>query len=166
MTMSNFINANINTSELSRKEEVSYRAQILSSEVGGGEGAPSFTITGSCDLLEASKQKPLAQRPRLPMPSQSLAKKVPEAFSEGLKVEHNYHDHANDPDGEYTGIDQVIHNGNGSGKCVEQPFPVKLHYMLNELEKDGGDNIVGWQPHGRCFVVRNQKLFVEQILGK
>jgi HSF-type DNA-binding len=43
-------------------------------------------------------------------------------------------------------------------------FPVRLHYMLSELEKDGMDHIVSWQPHGRCFVVRDQAAFVEKIL--
>lgn len=48
----------------------------------------------------------------------------------------------------------------------EQHFPVKLHLMLSELEADKMANIVGWQPHGRCFVVRDQKLFVDIVLAR
>jgi hypothetical protein len=45
-------------------------------------------------------------------------------------------------------------------------FPEKLHYVLNEMEKDGLQHIASWQPHGRCFVVHDQELFTEQILPK
>jgi hypothetical protein len=47
---------------------------------------------------------------------------------------------------------------------VEQSFPVKLQFMLSEMEKDGLAHIVSWQPHGRCFVVHNQPVFVQSIL--
>jgi HSF-type DNA-binding len=43
-------------------------------------------------------------------------------------------------------------------------FPVKLHYMLGELKRDGLEHIVSWQPHGRCFIVHNQKEFEQKIL--
>ncbi|CAB9496764.1 shock factor protein [Seminavis robusta] len=78
------------------------------------------------------------------------------------KVVHNYHDHASDPDGDYA-AQQLVQQRGGPG--VEQSFPMKLHYLLNDLEQDGLSHIVSWQPHGRCFVVHNQKAFVDQILG-
>lgn len=40
---------------------------------------------------------------------------------------------------------------------VEHKFPVKLHYMLEDVEKDGLDLIIAWQPHGRCFIVHDPK---------
>jgi hypothetical protein len=43
-------------------------------------------------------------------------------------------------------------------------FPAQLHFVLSELEADGMSDICGYQPHGRCFVVRKPKEFVEQIL--
>ncbi len=46
----------------------------------------------------------------------------------------------------------------------EQNSPLKLHYMLSELEIDGMDNIVSWQPHGRRFLVHKQAQFIEQVL--
>lgn len=39
-------------------------------------------------------------------------------------------------------------------KNISEPnFPVKLHYMLSELEDDGLEHIASWQPHGRCILV-------------
>jgi hypothetical protein len=46
----------------------------------------------------------------------------------------------------------------------EHNFPVKLHFMLSELETDGMDDIVSWQPHGRSFLVHKQMPFVEKVL--
>jgi hypothetical protein len=43
-------------------------------------------------------------------------------------------------------------------------FPLKLHYMLNETEKEGLGHIVSWMPHGRCFGVHKPKDFVLSIL--
>jgi hypothetical protein len=87
------------------------------------------------------------------------------------KVVHNYHDYANavengaesPGDGDLLDMEEHMQSSilNQSG---EQNFPVKLHYMLNELEKDGMDNIVSWQPHGRCFLVHKQQQFVEEVL--
>jgi hypothetical protein len=34
-------------------------------------------------------------------------------------------------------------------------FPAKLHYMLSEMEKEGLEHIISWQPHGRCFIVHD-----------
>jgi hypothetical protein len=48
----------------------------------------------------------------------------------------------------------------------ESNFPEKLHYVLSEMEKDGLQHIASWQPHGRCFIVHDRKLFAEQILPK
>ena len=36
-----------------------------------------------------------------------------------------------------------------AGPGPDPPFPVKLHYVLGEAQKDGLDHIVSWQPHGR-----------------
>jgi hypothetical protein len=71
-------------------------------------------------------------------------------------VEHAYHDHANEV--------EIVAENSGESKAGEESFPYKLHYMLTELESDGMDDIVSWRPHGRCFLVHNQKAFVEQVL--
>jgi hypothetical protein len=86
------------------------------------------------------------------------------------KVVHNYHDYANEvekgegslEDPHHKQIEE--HTQSSSMNRGEQNFPVMLHYMLNELMKDGMDNVVSWQPHGRCFLVHKQQQFVDQVL--
>jgi hypothetical protein len=82
---------------------------------------------------------------------------------EETKVEHdekmgmqNYHDHANEAEKASGSIDEPNHG--------DSNFPVKLHFMLSELETDGMDDIISWQPHGRCFLVHKQLDFVEKVL--
>lgn len=73
-----------------------------------------------------------------------------------LIVTHNYHDHASLP------ADQFEHHHHARGG-VTTPFPLKLHYMLNATKAAGMEDIVSWQPHGRCFVVHKPKEFVELL---
>ena len=69
-----------------------------------------------------------------------------------------YHDYS--LEGESESLTILSKEKNGS----ESNFPVKLHYMLSDMEADGLDHIVSWQPHGRSFTVNNPKEFVEKIL--
>jgi hypothetical protein len=83
----------------------------------------------------------------------------------GGKVVHDYHDYAN----EFDKVDantkhQRYPEEHTQPSHGEENFPVKLHYMLTELETDGMDGIISWQPHGRCFIVHKQQQFVEQVL--
>jgi HSF-type DNA-binding len=71
-------------------------------------------------------------------------------------VLHDYHDHGDDID---NGSPDPIARGG-----VTTPFPLKLHDMLDEIERDGHADVVSWQPHGRCFVVRKPKEFVNHIM--
>jgi hypothetical protein len=85
------------------------------------------------------------------------------------KVVHNYHDYANEAEKAEESMGDLQqhteeHTQSSSTNRGEQNFPVKLHYMLNELEKDGMDDIVSWQPHGRSFLVHKQMQFVEKVL--
>jgi hypothetical protein len=83
------------------------------------------------------------------------------------KVVHNYHDYSTEEKANGTKIrtdKPAAEGGPESDVRAEQNFPVKLHYMLSELESDGMDEIVAWQPHGRCFVVYRKNKFVELIL--
>ena len=73
------------------------------------------------------------------------------------KVEHNYQDNADVTQKESEDANTAVH-------ASDRNFPVKLHFMLNELEADGLSHIVSWQPHGRCFLVHKQEAFVKQIL--
>lgn len=45
-------------------------------------------------------------------------------------------------------------------------FPVRLHQILTELERDGYAYVMGWQPHGRCFCIRQPKFLEEHLLAK
>jgi hypothetical protein len=71
-----------------------------------------------------------------------------------------YADYAKEPEAESLVLLAKVKNGTNS----EQNFPVKLHYMLSDMEADGLDHIVSWQPHGRCFIVHKPADFVAQIL--
>jgi hypothetical protein len=75
------------------------------------------------------------------------------------KVEHHYHDYAFEPD--ISPSDSSLCRFEGK---AEYSFPVKLHYALSELAKDGQECIVSWQSHGRCFLVHNQERFVKETL--
>lgn len=60
------------------------------------------------------------------------------------RVQHNYHDHASDSSGDYNNTLSAF------ASKTEQPFPAKLHFMLDDMEKDGQAHIISWAPHGRC----------------
>jgi hypothetical protein len=85
------------------------------------------------------------------------------------KVEHHYVDHANTaamPQAE-NAVGIGDHNAMSTttyAHSSDRTFPVTLHFLLNELKSDGLDHIISWQPHGRCFVVHKQTLFVETVL--
>ena len=43
-------------------------------------------------------------------------------------------------------------------------FASKLLRMLDSVEEDGFEHIIGWQPHGRCFVVRDHKRILDILI--
>lgn len=44
-------------------------------------------------------------------------------------------------------------------------FPSKLHRMLVDIDgRENEQKIVSWQPHGRCFLIKNQALFEQEIM--
>lgn len=53
------------------------------------------------------------------------------------------------------------HEGRASTKL---PFLLKLHEMLDDVEKTGNDHIVSWLPHGKAFRVHKPKAFVQKIV--
>jgi hypothetical protein len=71
-----------------------------------------------------------------------------------IVVQHHYHDHANEDD---SIEDRPARGG------VTTPFPIRLHKMLDKMEADGHGDVISWQPHGRCFVVRKPKEFKELL---
>ena len=48
---------------------------------------------------------------------------------------------------------------------TQESFPVKLHKVIDQIERDGLSSIMSWSPHGRAFKIHN-KLFVEEVMTK
>ncbi|CAB9509511.1 HSF-type DNA-binding [Seminavis robusta] len=48
-------------------------------------------------------------------------------------------------------------------------FPTKLHRMLVEIDDnpkyESMKELISWQPHGRCFIIRNEKKFIEKVMS-
>jgi hypothetical protein len=49
---------------------------------------------------------------------------------------------------------------------VTEPFPEKLHRMLNETEQEGHENVVSFFSHGRAFAVHDMDKFVKDIMPR
>jgi hypothetical protein len=43
-------------------------------------------------------------------------------------------------------------------------FPAKLHYVLEQLEKDGLSDVISWQPHGKAFLVKDARRLEIEVL--
>jgi len=71
-----------------------------------------------------------------------------------------YQDHAADTPS--TETCEVVPKRNHSR--VGGTFPVRLYDMIQQVESENLSHIVGWQPHGRSFKVRNQEKFVSILL--
>jgi HSF-type DNA-binding len=54
----------------------------------------------------------------------------------------------------------------GEVTAYEDLFPAKLHYLIELLEDDGISDVISWQPHGKAFLVKDQKKFVAEYLPK
>jgi hypothetical protein len=70
-------------------------------------------------------------------------------------VPHVYHDFSN--------VLDVLHVVRKKTGGVTQPFPEKLHTML---DNDDDPSTVSWLPHGRAFLVRKPAEFRTQIMPK
>eukprot|EP00557_Chaetoceros_sp_GSL56_P009662 CAMPEP_0176477208 /NCGR_PEP_ID=MMETSP0200_2-20121128/490_1 /TAXON_ID=947934 /ORGANISM="Chaetoceros sp., Strain GSL56" /LENGTH=327 /DNA_ID=CAMNT_0017872983 /DNA_START=280 /DNA_END=1263 /DNA_ORIENTATION=+ len=74
-------------------------------------------------------------------------------------VKHEYHDHAFD----YEENLKSKKHRRGPRGGVTTPFPVKLH---NLLEENLHGDVISWQPHGRCFILRKPKQFLAEVMPK
>lgn len=45
-------------------------------------------------------------------------------------------------------------------------FPGTLYFILLHSEENGTSHIISWQPHGRSFIIHDQKKMVNQVLPK
>ena len=78
-----------------------------------------------------------------------------------------YVDHSQDP----LAVKKPKEFGEVAQRGAARQFPTKLYEMLikassDESEGGGFEDCVSWQPHGRCFIVRNPKMFVANIMPK
>ena len=103
---------------------------------------------GNLTSKSRSKKSPLCKTPK-----KSLSGKTPGNRNRKL-VQHNYRDYS--------------HRFPGAGKtdrrAINETFPLKLHSVLMQIERDGLDSIFGWLPHGRSFKIHKEKEFKDIIL--
>lgn len=110
-------------------------------------------------------------------------------------VEHHYHDHSFDPVEDYVPEGLCLGSDSSTPQlsyCKSQksqqeemtssmaqrlgkprkrggvavPFPMKLHDLLENADKNGLINIVSWSPHGRCFAVHKSREFVASVMPR
>lgn len=117
--------------------------------------------TSSQTLPGAPLTLPLVTPPTLPQkdpppPPPPPAPASPPSPGKRRGIPHTYTDYSNEP------VSPSFVRKKTGG--VTKPFPEKLHEMLS-LEKDSQD-IVGWLPHGRAFIVRKPHQFTDSIMGK
>jgi hypothetical protein len=87
-----------------------------------------------------------------------------DAAKQTAAVVHCYHDYAPVMANEAETTDEAVYNDPKTK--LERNFPLKLHFVLAELTREGYADVAGWAPHGRCFVVHKPKDFEERILSK
>lgn len=80
---------------------------------------------------------------------------------ERLFVKHEYRDFSH----EVPMVGELSLVGpNALERTPNAPFPLKLHEILAQIEKNGHDHIMGWLPHGRSFKIHDHQEFVDIIL--
>jgi len=77
-------------------------------------------------------------------------------------VHHEYHDYSGLSGGPVL-LPPLPKKGKGG---VTSMFPTVLHYMLGDAEKLGFQDVISWQPHGRCFMVHQPKTFADSVMPK
>lgn len=52
----------------------------------------------------------------------------------------------------------------GTHNASEYTFPERLQYVLQEMAKDGYDDVACWLPHGRAFIIHKPEVFARDFL--
>jgi len=115
------------------------------------------TTRPSLSFSESSSTKQHRRRSSSRRPTGSTKKNSP---MDRPVVDHTYTDHYHDA--EVTAIMDNSAKKNSRGG-VTTPFPEKLHAMLSSGDLDV---VVGWQPHGRAFLIRDKDVFVNKVMPK
>lgn len=68
---------------------------------------------------------------------------------------------------------QATHRKKGSNSSkksplsdMKLPFPLKLHYLLDDAETQGFDNIISWTKDGDSFQIYEPELFMNEICSQ
>jgi len=109
--------------------------------------------SSQCDYQEKERPK----RRRKPQKPGKTAKQNERHF-----VVHDYHDHSCDTDEDDDSEQQEALQRRRGGVTIS--FPLKLHAVLDQVERDGLAHVISWQEHGRCFVIHKPKEFVEHVM--
>ena len=48
----------------------------------------------------------------------------------------------------------------------QDPFPVKLHKIIDRIESNGFSSIISWCPHGRAFKIHDNNLFEKEVMSR
>jgi HSF-type DNA-binding len=80
------------------------------------------------------------------------------------KVQHSYHDHANDEEEESSVQCHLLELS--LYRPADQNFTARLHRLLSNADKEGISHIISWQPHGRSFLVHNKQQFEQQVMPR
>jgi hypothetical protein len=51
-------------------------------------------------------------------------------------------------------------------KTMDEPFPLKLHKMLGDVENTSDQEILSWGPSGHSFIIFHPKMFATRIMGE
>jgi len=80
-------------------------------------------------------------------------------------IQHNYHDRLKDSPIDDADFDVMRYFSASSVEDVDVlRFPLKLHKLLLMTEKEGYDDIISWQVHGRAFKIHKEKNFFSEII--
>ena len=130
-----------------------------------GNKAKIDSIIGEkyCVTLDSATR--MAASPDIRVTGSAFSQRRKTTPAMGRYVKHDYRDRYHDPI--YNSIESELESEECSRRGprggVIIAFPEKLYSMLNDAEVKFPE-IVGWQPHGRCFVVRQPKQFVSEVL--
>lgn len=106
------------------------------------------------------RQSSIATRARRKRQSHESTQPEPERHS---IVQHHYHDFVDAAPVKTSSVDAENQSKKSKGG-IAFPFPSVLHAMLERSDREGFDDIVSWQAHGRAFIVHSPTRFVNEVM--
>jgi len=62
--------------------------------------------------------------------------------------------------------DRIIMQTSNESRRMDEPFPLKLHRLLEDVENTKQQEIVSWNPDGESFTIIQPKVFADSIMVK